>query len=318
MIDFSLSDEHRLLERSIREWGAREVLPFIHDNDRQHHFDRERILGGMAKLGLLGISIPQEYGGAGMDYLALGVASEELEYLDTSLRVIMSVHAVSELPVAARRGAMKSRSRNIWCRRRKATKIFLATASMPSLRAGSDARAIQTTATVKQGDTLRAQRREDLDLAGQRRRSLPGHRLDRPREEEEGRSLRDDGVHRRAHRQGVLERRDEGEVGDISRRIPAGSRWTTSGVLERNVPRPARRGLQDRDVLARSGALTIAAGATGPGSARVPRRQREVRQRAQDVRGGDRPAPAGEGNDRRHGVRLSAGGCDCSGSAPAG
>src|SRR5471030_1479644 len=93
MIDFSISEEHRLLEQSIREWGAREVAPFIRENDRKHHFDRERILGGMAKLGLLGISIPQEYGGAGMDYIALGIASEELEYFDTSLRVIMSVHA---------------------------------------------------------------------------------------------------------------------------------------------------------------------------------------------------------------------------------
>src|SRR4029453_9320367 len=93
MIDFSLNDEHNLLAQSIREWGAREVAPFIRENDRNHHFDRERILGGMAKLGLLGISVPQEYGGAGMDYLCLGVASEELEYLDTSLRVIMSVHS---------------------------------------------------------------------------------------------------------------------------------------------------------------------------------------------------------------------------------
>ena len=47
----------------------------------------------MAQLGLLGISVPQEYGGAGMDYICLGLASEELEYVDTSLRVIMSVHA---------------------------------------------------------------------------------------------------------------------------------------------------------------------------------------------------------------------------------
>ena len=47
----------------------------------------------MAELGLLGISVPQEYGGAGMDYICLGIASEELEYVDTSLRVIMSVHA---------------------------------------------------------------------------------------------------------------------------------------------------------------------------------------------------------------------------------
>src|SRR6188768_564574 len=93
MIGFDLSDEQRLLEQSVREWAAREVAPHIAEDDRQHHFDRDRILGGMAKLGLLGISVPQEYGGAGMDYIALGVASEELEYLDTSLRVIMSVHA---------------------------------------------------------------------------------------------------------------------------------------------------------------------------------------------------------------------------------
>src|SRR5205085_12210192 len=93
MIDFTLNEEHRLLEQSIREWGAQNVAPFIRDNDRKHHFDRDRILGGMAKLGLLGISLPQEYGGAGMDYVSLGLASEELEYVHTSLRVIISVHA---------------------------------------------------------------------------------------------------------------------------------------------------------------------------------------------------------------------------------
>src|SRR5436309_15913811 len=93
MIDFSLSDEQRLLEQSVREWAARDVAPYIRDNDRQHRFDRERILGGMARLGLLGISVPAEYGGAGMDYICLGLASEELEYVDTSLRVIMSAHA---------------------------------------------------------------------------------------------------------------------------------------------------------------------------------------------------------------------------------
>jgi alkylation response protein AidB-like acyl-CoA dehydrogenase len=67
MIDFSLSDEHSLLEQSIREWGTREIAPFIRHDDRKHHFDRERVLGGMRKLGLLGISVPQQYGGAGMD-----------------------------------------------------------------------------------------------------------------------------------------------------------------------------------------------------------------------------------------------------------
>src|SRR4026207_908033 len=93
MFDFSLSDEHRLLEQSIREWGARDVAPYIRETDRKPHFDRERILGGMARLGLLGISVPQEYGGAGMDYIALGIASEEPEDLDTPLRALMAAGA---------------------------------------------------------------------------------------------------------------------------------------------------------------------------------------------------------------------------------
>ena len=92
MISFDLSDEQRLLEQSVREWAAREVAPNIHDLDREHRFDKN-VFPQMAALGLLGISVPQEYGGAGMDYISLGIASEELEYVDTSLRVIMSVHA---------------------------------------------------------------------------------------------------------------------------------------------------------------------------------------------------------------------------------
>src|SRR5919108_983992 len=92
MLNFDLTEDHRLLEQSIREWAGRDVAPRIHDLDRAHRFD-PGILPQMAALGLLGISIPAEYGGAGMDYLALGLACEELEYVDTSLRVIMSVHA---------------------------------------------------------------------------------------------------------------------------------------------------------------------------------------------------------------------------------
>ena len=92
MLNFELTDEHHLLEQSVREWAARDVAPRIRELDRAHRFD-PAILPQMASLGLLGISVPVEYGGAGMDYIALGLASEELEYVDTSLRVIMSVHA---------------------------------------------------------------------------------------------------------------------------------------------------------------------------------------------------------------------------------
>src|SRR5262245_19137983 len=92
MLDFDLTEEQHLVEQSVREWGAREIAPHIKEAERLHQFDRERVLQGMARLGLLGISIPQTYGGAGMDYVCLGLASEELEYVDTSLRVVMSVH----------------------------------------------------------------------------------------------------------------------------------------------------------------------------------------------------------------------------------
>ena len=91
MIDFELSPEHEELARTIREWTAREVLPRIRELDEKQEYDPE-IPRRMAELGLLGICVPEEYGGAGMDYIALGVASEELEYADTSLRVWMSVH----------------------------------------------------------------------------------------------------------------------------------------------------------------------------------------------------------------------------------
>ena len=147
MIDFSLTDEQRLLERSVREWAAREVAPHIRENDRRHHFDRDRILGGMAKLGLLGISVPQEYGGAGMDYICLGIASEELEYVDTSLRVIMSVHAGLNCLTLLTWGT-EDQKRRYLVPQAQGTKISGYGLTEPG--AGSDARAIQTTA-IKRG-----------------------------------------------------------------------------------------------------------------------------------------------------------------------
>src|SRR5215471_3583141 len=148
MIDFSLTDEQRLLESSVREWAAKEVMPSIRENDRNHHFDRDRILGGMAKLGLLGISVPQEYGGAGMDYICLGLASEELEYVDTSLRVIMSVHAGLNCLSLLTWGT-EAQKRKYLVPQAQGTKIAGYGLTEPS--AGSDVRGKQSTA-VRKGD----------------------------------------------------------------------------------------------------------------------------------------------------------------------
>lgn len=149
MIPFDLTDEQQLLEQSVREWAAREVAPFIADADRQHRFDRDRILGGMAELGLLGVSIPEQYGGAGMDYVSLGLVSEELEYVDTSLRVIMSVHmGLNSLSLLT--WGTEAQKQRYLVPQAQGTKIAGYGLTEPG--AGSDARAIQTTA-IRHGDT---------------------------------------------------------------------------------------------------------------------------------------------------------------------
>jgi glutaryl-CoA dehydrogenase (non-decarboxylating) len=147
MLDFDLSEEHRILEQTIRDWTAKEIAPRIRDLDREHRFDRS-ILSGMARLGLLGVSVPAEYGGAGMDYVSLGIASEELEYVDTSLRVIMSVHAGLNCLTLLTWGTDDQKKRYL-LPQAQGTKI--ATYGLTEPAAGSDARGIQTVA-VKRGD----------------------------------------------------------------------------------------------------------------------------------------------------------------------
>jgi glutaryl-CoA dehydrogenase (non-decarboxylating) len=147
MIDFELSEEQQAVERMVRDWAGKTVGPRIHDLDREHRFERG-FLKGMAELQLLGICIPEEWGGAGMDYVSFGLACEELEYVDTHLRVIMSVH-------------VGLNSMTLWCwgtedqKRRylvpQAKGEKIATYGLTEPNAGSDAVGIETTA-VKKGD----------------------------------------------------------------------------------------------------------------------------------------------------------------------
>ncbi len=147
MIDFDLSEEQRLLEQSVREWAAREVAPKIRELDREHRFDRG-VLPKMAELGLLGCSVPAEYGGAGMDYISLGLVSEELEYVDTSLRVIMSVHAGLNCLTLLTWGTDDQKRRYLVP---QAQGKQIATYGLTEPAAGSDVRGIETVA-IKRGD----------------------------------------------------------------------------------------------------------------------------------------------------------------------
>lgn len=147
MLDFDLSEEQRLLEQTVREWGAREIAPRIKDLDREHRFDKN-IFPQMADLGLLGASVPVEYGGAGMDYVSLGLISEELEYVDTSLRVIISVHAGLNCLTLLTWGNEAQKQKYL-VPQAQGTRI--ATYGLTEPAAGSDVRGMQTVA-VKKGD----------------------------------------------------------------------------------------------------------------------------------------------------------------------
>lgn len=91
MIELELTEEHRALQNTVREFVAGEVAPYIKEWDEKAQFDRS-VFDKMADLGLMGVCIPEEYGGAGFDYISLGLVCEELEACDTFLRVAMSVH----------------------------------------------------------------------------------------------------------------------------------------------------------------------------------------------------------------------------------
>ncbi len=90
-MDFSLSPEHEMVVRMVRDFAEKEVAPYVKEYDRAHK-PFVRAIERMAELGILGICIPVRYGGQGMDYISLGLACEELERVDTFLRVVMSVH----------------------------------------------------------------------------------------------------------------------------------------------------------------------------------------------------------------------------------
>ena len=147
-MDFSWSEEHDMVRKMVREFALREIAPTIKEHDREQTFDRS-LLDKMAEQGLLGICLPVKYGGAGMDYISLGVACEELERVDTSARVIMSVH-VGLNSLALLQWATEAQKQRYLVPQAMGERI--GTYALTEPNAGSDAAAIQTTAR-KEGDS---------------------------------------------------------------------------------------------------------------------------------------------------------------------
>jgi alkylation response protein AidB-like acyl-CoA dehydrogenase len=90
-MDFSLSPEQLMTQKMVRDFAQKEIAPVIKEYDRKQE-PIPFMLKRMGELGILGLPFPVRYGGQGMDFLSWGLACEELEAVDTHLRVVMSVH----------------------------------------------------------------------------------------------------------------------------------------------------------------------------------------------------------------------------------
>jgi glutaryl-CoA dehydrogenase (non-decarboxylating) len=90
-VDFELTDEQRLLQDTVRAFVDERILPTAIENDIAHRLDMDAI-AGMAELGILGIVIPEAYGGAGLDFVSEALACEEIERGEAAFRTLISVH----------------------------------------------------------------------------------------------------------------------------------------------------------------------------------------------------------------------------------
>jgi glutaryl-CoA dehydrogenase (non-decarboxylating) len=90
-VDFELTPEQREVQATVRQFVDERVLPNAIENDINHHLDMAAI-EGMAELGLLGIVIPEEHGGAGLDFVSEALVCEEIERGEAAFRTLISVH----------------------------------------------------------------------------------------------------------------------------------------------------------------------------------------------------------------------------------
>lgn len=146
-MDFALTQEQTLIREAAYKFGQTEVLPGLAERDRAHESDPS-MLKKMGQAGLLGVSIPQKYGGMGADYISLGLVCEELERADSTARVVMSVHAGLHAMTLMQWGTEEQKER--WLPA-LATGDRIAGFGLTEPNAGSDAINIKTTAS-RDGD----------------------------------------------------------------------------------------------------------------------------------------------------------------------
>lgn len=146
-MDFDLTEEHKLTQKMVRDFAAKEIAPTIKDFDRQHK-PNPALLAKLGAQGILGLCIPVRYGGAGMDYISLGLACEEMERVDTAARVILSVHVGLNSMAILQWGTEEQKERFLVP---QAQGIKIAAFGLTEPGAGSDVAGLAATAR-RQGD----------------------------------------------------------------------------------------------------------------------------------------------------------------------
>jgi alkylation response protein AidB-like acyl-CoA dehydrogenase len=149
-MDFALTPDQREIQTVAREFADAEIAPHAADWDREHRFPLE-VFGKLAELGLMGVCVPEEHGGAGADFLSYVLVLEELSRADAGVGVTVAVHtSACTLPILAF-GTEEQQARFVPpLARGEAIGAFALTES----ESGSDAGALRTTATPE-GDGWR-------------------------------------------------------------------------------------------------------------------------------------------------------------------
>src|SRR5205823_1986580 len=98
-VNYELSDEQELLRRTVRDFAESEVAPVAEELDREERFPYE-LVAQLAELGMMGIPIPEEYGGAGADTVSYAIAIEELTRVDSSVAITVAAHtSLGTMPI---------------------------------------------------------------------------------------------------------------------------------------------------------------------------------------------------------------------------
>jgi short/branched chain acyl-CoA dehydrogenase len=147
-VNFDLDAEHELIRDTVRRFALEEVAPVAEELDREKRFPYE-IVAGLAELGVMGMTIPEEYGGGGTDMLSYAIAVEELTRIDSSVAITVAAHhSLGTLPIYYF-GTEEQRRRFL---PELASGAKLAAFGLTEPGAGSDAGATRTTARLEGGE----------------------------------------------------------------------------------------------------------------------------------------------------------------------